>query len=45
MTTQFNHASAQSSQSNEFVGSALTGIMLFLFSVVSVISVISFVHV
>jgi len=45
MTQEFNRAPAETSPTNEFIGSALTGIMLVLFSVVSVMSVISFVHV
>jgi hypothetical protein len=44
MTTNFNHASAEGSRTNEFVGSALTGVLLFLFGVVSVISAVSLFH-
>jgi hypothetical protein len=44
MTTNFNHASAQGSQTNEFIGSALTGIMLFLFGMVSVVSAVALYH-
>jgi len=44
MTTNFNHASAEGSRTNEFIGSALTGVMLFLFGIVSVVSAVTLVH-
>jgi hypothetical protein len=45
MTQEFNHVEDQSSRFNEFVGSALTGLMVVLFGVVSIVSVLSLVHV
>lgn len=44
MTRSFNQVS-EDSRINEFVGSALTGLMLVVFGVVSVVSVFSLIHI
>jgi hypothetical protein len=42
MTTNFNHA--EGSRTNDFIGTALTGVMLFLFGIVSVVSAVTLFH-
>lgn len=45
MSFQTNHIQAEASRFNEFVGSALTGLMLVVFSLASITSVIALVHI
>jgi hypothetical protein len=45
MTHNSNHVPAQTSQFNEFVGGALTTVVLVAFAFVSIVSLVSFVHI